>query len=364
MQDVAARRPHSCAACGGPANRGPAENLWFYSASTHTRKKICLALDAAGADPADQGRFIKVPVGRPPEPGVGTAMPLLAAVAAVLSAAECAEVKVAWIVAGNDPYEAVIEAPTLAALQSEMEHHWFAQLLDDGGIYMHFQPIVSLHRPEVLAYEALVRARHGGRELRGAEVVAAAQQTKLLVPLDAHTRIKAIEQFSASGSESKLFVNFQPTTIYNPRYCLQTTFTALEHSNLRTRDVVFEVVESEDVEDLRHLQTVLDVYRAHGLGVALDDFGVGYSTEERLQRLQPDYLKIDRSLCQAAPLDGASAERIAGIVALAAAQGCAVIAEGIETPAQWETLRTLGVTLGQGYLFGRPALFPAVTWPA
>ena len=363
MQDVA-QRPHSCAACGGPVNRGPAENLWFYSASAPTRKKICDALDTAGADPADQGRFIKVPVGRPAEPGVGTAMPLLAAVADALSLAECAAVKVAWIVAGNDPYEAVIEAPTLAALQSEMEHHWFAQLLDDGSIYMHFQPIVSLHRPEVLAYEALVRAHHGGRELMGAEVVATALQTKLLVPLDARTRIKAIEQFSASGSESKLFVNFQPTTIYNPRYCLQTTFAALERSNLRIQDVVFEVVESEDVEDLRHLQTVLDMYRAHGLGVALDDFGIGYSTEERLQRLQPDYLKIDRSLCQAATIDGASAERIAGIVALAAAQGCAVIAEGIETAEQWATLRTLGVTLGQGYLFGRPALLPAVTWPA
>ncbi len=307
--------------------------------------------------------FVKVAVTAAAQPEAGAVARVLEQVAAALTAAECTRVRVAWIMAGNDSQQAIRVAPTLAELRHEVAHRWFFRLLDEGGLYMHFQPIVWLQRPEVLAHEALVRATHEGRELSGAEIVAVAAATQLVVPLDARTRIRAIEQFATSGLRSKVFVNFQPSTIYNPRYCLRTTFTALERTGVPPEQVVFEVVESEDVADVAHLRRIIDLYRAHGLGIAMDDFGVGYSTHERLLRLQLDYVKLDKSLCRDVATNGAAQDVIAGILRVAGEAGCRVIAEGIETVVQQTRLRELGVELGQGYLYARPAAAPQVTWP-
>jgi EAL domain-containing protein (putative c-di-GMP-specific phosphodiesterase class I) len=355
---------HACAACGGPVGRGPAEHLWFYSRAPHARHRIGAALARAGVAPTLEGDVVKVAVGVVAAPDPGTAAPLVDAAAAALTAAEAATVKVAWIASGADPLGAAIAAPTLDALRVELAHRWFFQLLDDEGLRMHFQPIVALDRPVVVAHEALARATRDGRTLAGGELVAAAARADLLVPFDARARLAAIEGFAASGLAGLVFVNFQPSAIYNPRYCMRLTFAAIKRAGLDPARVVFEVVESEDVADVARLRAIVDVYRAHGLKVALDDFGVGYSTAERLLRLRPDYVKLDKSLVAGVAGDAAAQDAIAAIVRLARAEGGAVIAEGIETPAQQEAVRALGVGLAQGYLYARPAPRPVVTWPA
>lgn len=357
MPEPVAQDGHACAACQGPLQRPAAEELWFYGPDVAARDKIQRALAAANLVHTNEQTYLKVAV-------TGAATPVLDAAAAALSPEECARVNVAWIISGTTPLKAVKEQLTLAALRDEMEHRWFARLLDERGLYMNFQPIVSLRHPSVHAHEALVRAEHDGREMSGVEVVTLAERTGLIVPLDARTRVTAIEQFSASSLQSKLFINFQPSAIYNPRYCLRTTFAALERSRLRPEDVVFEVVESEDIADVPHLLRIMQTYRDHGLGVALDDFGAGYSTAERLVALRPDYLKIDKSLTRNVAGDEGARRIVASIVRMAGDKGCRVIAEGIETVGQRDALRDLGVELGQGYLFARPARQPRVTWPS
>jgi len=344
----------ACAACAGPIARPAAEELWFYGHDEGQGERIVAALADMGAPVTAEDGYIKTPV-------AGEAVPVLDRVAGTLSETERATERVAWIIAGTAPTRAVSEGLTL---QAELRHRWFARLLDAEAFYMHFQPIVSLQRREVFAHEALVRARYEDRELSGFEIVTAAEQTGLLVPLDARTRRTAITQFAQEDLRGKLFINFQPSAIYNPRYCLRTTFAALERTNIRPEDIVFEVVESEDIADDGHLLRIMQTYRDHGLGVAMDDFGAGHSTVERLLRLRPDYVKIDKGLTDHVAGDAAARERIAEIVLLAAAEGCRVIAEGIETVAQRDVLRDLGCEFGQGYLFARPARQPRVTWPA
>ncbi len=314
------------------------------------------ALVAAGVALEHDAPYLKIPV-------KGGVMPLLERAAAALTPDECAQVTVAWIIAGTTPIEAVREELPLVRLRAELQHRWFTQLLDERLLYMHFQPIVSLHAPEVFAHEALVRARHEGRELSGFEIVTTATERGLLVPLDARTRVTAIEQFATSGLTSKLFINFQPSAIYNPRYCLRTTFAALEQTALRPQDVVFEVVESEDVADIGRLRRIIEAYRAQGLGVAMDDFGAGYSTSKRLLQLHPDYVKLDKTLTALVATDSAAQRGLSAIIRMAHDEGCRVIAEGIETVAQHDVLRDLGVEFGQGYLYASPARFPVVTWP-
>ncbi len=359
MQQYATRprqAHHGCAACEGPLGRVPAEELWFGSSAASTRHKIQQALASHGTMLTHEAPYLKVPV-------AGAATPLLERAAAALTALEREEVTVAWVIAGTAPAEAVREELPLLRLQAELRDHWFTHLLDERLLYMHFQPIVSLRAPEVFAHEALVRGERDGRELSGFEIVSTAERAGLLVPLDARTRVTAIEQFATSGLRSKLFINFQPSAIYNPRYCLRTTFAALERTALRPQDIVFEVVESEDVADIAHLRRIIEAYRAQGLGVAMDDFGAGYSTPERLLGLHPDYVKLDKSLTAGVAADDAARHTLASVVGMAHDEGCRVIAEGIETVAQRDALREMGVEFGQGYLYARPARLPAVTWP-
>jgi len=351
---MVATHPHptpinrACAVCAGPVGRPAAEELWFYGHDERRGERIVAALADTGVPVTAEDGYIKAPL-------AGAAVPLLDRVAEALSEAERATERVAWIIAGTAPTRAVSQGLTL---QDELRYRWFARLLDEQAFYMHFQPIVSLRGREVFAHEALVRAQHGDREISGFEIVTAAAQTGLIVPLDARTRRIAITQFAKADLRGKLFINFQPSAIYNPRYCLRTTFEALERTSLRPEDVVFEVVESEDIADTDHLLRIMQTYRNRGLGVAMDDFGAGYSTVERLLRLRPDYVKIDKSLIDHVAGNAAARARIAEIVRLAAAKGCRVIAEGIETVAQHDVLRELGCEFGQGYLFARPALRP------
>ncbi len=94
--------------------------------------------------------------------------------------------------------------------------------------------------------------------------------------------------------------------------------------------------------------------------LAVDDAGAGAANFHHLVELRPDFVKIDVSLVRGVDTDLSRQAVVAGILHFAAAAHCEVIAEGIETEAELATVRELGVTLGQGYLLGRPA--PAETW--
>ena len=358
-----AERPHRpVCACQGvthrePQGADPAVELWFYSDVGHVRAQLLRALGALLPDVHTEDVFVKVPAG-------GASLEAIEAAADALSPTESNGVKVAWMVPGNNPYSALMQAQTLTVVKAQLHNGWFTRLLDQGGLFMHFQPIVSLQRDAVVAHEALVRGLRDGFEVSGGEIVSVAQAAQLLVPLDARTRTLAIEQFDGSGLEGKLFINFQPSAIYNPRYCLRTTFAALERSSLRPEDIVFEVVESEGVTDLAHLREIVEIYRAHGLAVAMDDMGSGQSSLERVLSLRPDYVKIDKSIAGAVVDDQTARLMVQSIVHIASSGEFRVIAEGIESVEQRDVLRDLGVELGQGYLYARPALRPRVAWPS
>ena len=113
----------------------------------------------------------------------------------------------------------------------------------------------------------------------------AACRAGLLFNLDGAARIKAVEQ--ATGLESNIFINFNPASIYDPKYCLRSTMGAIERSDLSPDRVIFEVTQSEEIKDYRHLRSILDFYRKSGFRVALDDLGSGCDS------LRPDFVKLD-----------------------------------------------------------------------
>jgi EAL domain-containing protein (putative c-di-GMP-specific phosphodiesterase class I) len=219
-----------------------------------------------------------------------------------------------------------------------------------------YQPIVGLNGAEadaVVGYEALLRANGPSGPISPTEMFAAAGDAGWLHVLDRIGRTSAMRGAAGWLGDNLLFVNFIPTTIYRPEVCLRTTEEAATKAGLRLGQLVFEVTESEEIGDIDHLSHVFAYYRERGAKVALDDLGSGYSSLNTVVRLQPDVVKLDKEIVQGLP-GPLSRAVVSAVVDIAHAYGGTVLAECIETQAQADAARELGVDLGQGWFFGKP----------
>jgi EAL domain-containing protein (putative c-di-GMP-specific phosphodiesterase class I) len=187
-----------------------------------------------------------------------------------------------------------------------------------------------------------------------------ARSAGLLFNLDRAARLKAIEEASRFGVETNVFINFNPTSIYDPVYCLRSTVDAVERSGITADRIVFEVTESEEIRDTGQLLDILAFYRRAGFRVALDDLGAGYSSLNLLTELRPDFVKLDMTLVQGVDKDPYKATIAAKLLELAASLGVSTIAEGVETQEQWRWLLANGADYVQGYYFAKPASPPPI----
>ena len=145
-------------------------------------------------------------------------------------------------------------------------------------------------------------------------------------------------------------VNFTPSAIYHPAFCLRSTSEAARESGIDPQRIVFEVVECDEVRDVDHLLTILNVYRSVVFRVALDDLGAGYGSLNLLHGLQPDLVKLDVGLVRDVECDPIKATIAAKLLEAAAALDVATVAKGVETESEWAWFREHGATYQQGYL--------------
>lgn len=134
---------------------------------------------------------------------------------------------------------------------------------------------------------------------------------------------------------------------------MRSTLEAMAKTSLQPKDIVFEVVESERIHDPNHLRKICNYYRNHGFGFALDDVGTGSNSLQMVCDLQPDYIKIDKSLIWGLknPMYHSTVQKVSD---LAKEFKVNVIAEGIEDLATAHACLGLGINLMQGYYFSKP----------
>ena len=235
---------------------------------------------------------------------------------------------------------------------------WLPQLLNEELLEFHMQPIVEANTMKVFGFEALMRCADPTIKANPFELISAAKAHDALLKLDQIARRQAILQCAPKlQGEERLFVNFLPLTVYDPEVCLRTTFKAAKDSGIDFGRIVFEVVESEEFPDIDHLSRILDKYREAGNRVALDDLGAGNTSLNYIERLKPDFIKIDREIvCTAAKMEQFNMLR--GLVAHAKDLGITVLGEGVETLRELDMLREMGVDLIQGWVVAKPALEP------
>ena len=224
----------------------------------------------------------------------------------------------------------------------------------DFDFSMAFQPIYDAVAGRGWGYEALVRGVSG----EGAFDVLSKVSPEQKYRFDQDCRVKAIELASRlfpAGEDLKLSINFMPNAVYEPAACLRATLLAAGRSSFPTSSIMFEFTEDEEVSDTGHLTNIITEYRRHGFTTAIDDFGAGHAGLGLLVDFQPDLIKIDMKLIRGIDTSPARQAVVAGIVSITRELDITVLAEGIETEAEFLVLKAAGIRLFQGYWFAKPA---------
>ena len=223
----------------------------------------------------------------------------------------------------------------------------------DHRIYSVYEPIVDVASKTVFGYEALARGPEGTAYHSPVALFTAAEEFELVFELDCVCRESGLRGAVDFPGGTKLFLNIRPTTIHDPAFREDKLIETLARRDLSPSDVVFEISEQESISSFGAFREMRDYYRTLGFQFALDDTGTGYAGLEELLELEPDYIKIDRSMVSGVDQDLARQDMLVAILQLADKMGAQVIGEGLDTLEELEMLGRLGIRFGQGWLFGR-----------
>jgi diguanylate cyclase (GGDEF)-like protein len=228
--------------------------------------------------------------------------------------------------------------------------------LETGALYLDYQPIVQVAGGRLEAAEALMRCNLDGNLMPPGRFIPVAEKTGLIVQLGEWSLITAsnfVNRMHAQGLRTKVAVNVSRAQLIAPK------FTQALHGVLAATGVPAEFIELEITESLfmdtsevvqRNLHAALDA----GFPLALDDFGTGYSSLGCLKDLPASKLKLDRAFVLDLPHDRRSFSVVKAVTQLALDLGMTVVAEGIETREQYDSLCEAGVTAIQGFYLARP----------
>ncbi|GAA1884555.1 sensor domain-containing phosphodiesterase [Asanoa iriomotensis] len=237
----------------------------------------------------------------------------------------------------------------------------FEAIIRDRAIYPVFQPVVSIADGGVVGFEALARGPAGPYE-NAAALFEAAGRLGRFADLDWLCADMAGERFMATEfPDLALFVNLDPATMGGP---FRQKLLDVLADVMSERQVVIEITERAVTQDPPALMDAVIASRKLSARVALDDVGVEPSSLAAMPLVNPDIIKIDRSVVQAHSPAWAVSHVVNAVLHEAARSGAQILAEGIEDEEHLEVARSLGATLAQGYLFGRPGDLPATVTPS
>ncbi len=239
--------------------------------------------------------------------------------------------------------------------------------LDNQEFVLHYQPIVELANGEKRGYEALIRwNRKGEGIVPPDEFIPLAEETGLIVPIGYWALERACTDFSRlcahDGDGLSLSVNISGKQFRDPEIYARVK-SILRLTGMPAERLRLEITESMLMQDPENVSRILGRLKNLGIKISVDDFGTGYSSLSYLSRFPIDVLKIDKAFV--APLEQSSptaVRLVQTIISLGNSLGLEVVAEGVETSKHVSRLTSLGCSLGQGFLFARPASLSDTTY--
>jgi len=231
-------------------------------------------------------------------------------------------------------------------------------IIESKQIKTVFQPIISLRDGSILGHEALSRIICDSK-IKNTEMLfnTATYHNKLwdLELLCRTTALEAAYKFMIPPYSKKLFLNVNPNIIHDEQYIKGFTKSFLSEYNIKSENVIFEITERNAIKDLDHFIETINHYKKQDYKIAIDDAGAGYSGLNLISDVNPHFLKLDMKLIRGINTDNLKFALVKGMVEFSKASGTGLIAEGIETYEEMETLIDLGVHYGQGYYIQKPS---------
>ena len=223
----------------------------------------------------------------------------------------------------------------------------------------HFQPIFSLAHRRPVGYEALMRASGAdGTPIAPANVFASSSDEHGTVYVDRLCRNIHVRNFRALVSGRRwLFLNVNPTVVIHGREHGPYFESMLHRHGVSPHEVVVEITE-ENIDDENLLEAAVEYYKQLGCLVAIDDFGAGHSNFDRIWRIRPDIVKLDRSMIAQASTRASVRRVIPNLVSLIHESGSLALMEGVETRDEALIAMDSGIDFVQGYYFARPGPAP------
>jgi EAL domain-containing protein (putative c-di-GMP-specific phosphodiesterase class I) len=224
---------------------------------------------------------------------------------------------------------------------------------------LHYQPVVRLGDGRVSGVEALLRWRHPERGLVPPDqFIPFAEEMGLIVPIgrwvlrEGCRQARELNDMLPGGPPLTMAVNLSVKQLQHSDI-IGDVRDALERADLEPGCLTLEITETVMMTDTDLVVQRLKELKELGVRLAMDDFGTGYSSLSYLSKFPVDILKMDRSFLRA-DASPETAGLATAVVSLGETLNLEVVAEGIELPEQWSTLRDLGCDLGQGFYFARP----------
>jgi EAL domain-containing protein (putative c-di-GMP-specific phosphodiesterase class I) len=259
---------------------------------------------------------------------------------------------------------------TVQAVQSKMLDLFFAIRTHD----VYFQPIVELATGELHEYECLFRPNMPRHPASISSVVDAAIATGRAVELDTFIVRVILDRIGSlvaanqvpEGIHFAVAINTTPASLLDPHFEAKAMARMVRLAGIHPRQVTLECTEQQAVHDIVPLQRQVKALRKLGFGFAIDDAGAGYASFTLIAALRPTIIKIDREIVHGCAANDAKKALVEAFVSFGRRIQARLVAEGIETHRELQTLRSLGVEYGQGYLLGRPhgdPRPPRSVWP-
>lgn len=230
-------------------------------------------------------------------------------------------------------------------------------ILEADQLTTFYQPILALDDLSVLGHEVFTHGPVGGPFESPERLFLLAERTGRLVKLERLCRKRALSCVAPQmQTGARLFLNTTAHALRDPELAGGAFLEALAGVGVSADKLVLELAERATVEERRTYLETLQRLKGRGVGVAIDDMGAGYSSLQAVVELEPDYLKFDIALVRGIDRSRIKRSLLETVVELSAKIGAEVIAEGIESESELDTVRSLGVGLGQGRYLAPPVV--------
>ncbi|MBP7653576.1 EAL domain-containing protein [Candidatus Dependentiae bacterium] len=237
------------------------------------------------------------------------------------------------------------ESQVSLSLQSE-----FKEIIAAENINVIFQPIVDLEKHKIIGYEALARGPQNSMLNKPVILFNMAYQTNKIWELERIVRKKALALFFSDKNHGMKFLslNVEPKTFSDPEF---RKYAEMNPDNIDFSKIILEITERTNITDLQKFKEQLQLFKNCKFTVAIDDAGSGYASLFYIAELKPDIIKLDISLVKNINENNPRSDIVKALVKFASQHNIKVLAEGIETPAELNEIKKIGILLGQGFYF-------------